>query len=692
MGNRPTDIQVQMDVGTSTANYSTTGSSLKAHRQGIDDALGELFQAGRFSHLIYLRDEQANGTDGGTFTSGAWRTRVLNTEVVDTGALCILASNQFTLAAGTYLLKARAPGFQCGSHRLQLYNFSDSSLVEIGPSASSSSTSGGDGIYAFLTCRFTIAASKTFELRHACQTTKATNGLGAADQGADPDSGIEVFAEVEIYVEGDGDAGLQSGTDYLHYQDQQTSGTYGGTFTSGAWRTRVLNTELADTGGHGSLASNAVTLAAGTYWLRASAPGYKCGVHNMRWRNTSDGITVLNGTSSLSNTTDFSVIRSSVSGIFTISASKTFELQHQCSHTRTTDGLGYATGSLFTVDHEVYAEVELYRLPDDGAAQAIPLPRGYKDHLSIGNNVTDSAHDIDIAPGVCRGALDGANMENGTTKVKRIDQVWASGTGSGGLGTAPLLEGSVTFGDGTGGGGSDEITAGSGTPFASTSVGDTIIVNGTSSNDGAYDVTAVTSSTVVEVSAGSFVSETAACSLHTVTIDTWYHVFAIKSSAFGTVDFGFDTDPAAATLLGSSGYSYYRRIGSILTDSSANVVPFQQHSHKFLWLNPPLDVSESIGTSVLRVVSSPPDVNCLVYMNGRNGTGTSAYVSSPDADDEPPSPIAGPLESFDSTDNSSGSVMVITDTSSRIRIRQSISDTIHLATLFYIDPLGEDND
>ena len=57
---------------------------------------------------IKLSDVKSAGTAGGTFTSGSWQTRTLNTEDSDTGGNCSLSSNQFTLDAGTYEINARA--------------------------------------------------------------------------------------------------------------------------------------------------------------------------------------------------------------------------------------------------------------------------------------------------------------------------------------------------------------------------------------------------------------------------------------------------------------------------------------------------------------------------------------------------------------------------------------------------------
>ncbi len=51
---------------------------------------------------------------------------------------------------------------------------------------------------------------------------------------------------------------------------------------------------------------------------------------------------------------------------------------------------------------------------------------------------------------------------------------------------------------------------------------------------------------------------------------TEYHLFIIMSAA-GVVDFGADQDPEASRLLTDSGYAYYRRLGSIITNAGQNI-------------------------------------------------------------------------------------------------------------------------
>jgi hypothetical protein len=151
-----------------------------------------------------------------------------------------------------------------------------------------------------------------------------------------------------------GGSGLYSA--YLCYQDQKASGTNGGTFTNGAWRTRDMNTEVADTASHGSVASNQVTLDAGTYRVFASAPVYQTGSHQLRLRNITAGTTAVVGQSSFAGTGagDTAVL----AGRFTLSVSTVLELQHRAQLTVSTNGLGVA-GSFG--DGETYANIELFK-------------------------------------------------------------------------------------------------------------------------------------------------------------------------------------------------------------------------------------------------------------------------------------------------------------------------------------------
>ena len=76
-----------------------------------------------FTSYAIIADVKAHNVDGGTFTLGAWRQRDLNTEITDPdGIVSITADSDFTLQAGSYLVKASAPAFGAARHMIKLTN------------------------------------------------------------------------------------------------------------------------------------------------------------------------------------------------------------------------------------------------------------------------------------------------------------------------------------------------------------------------------------------------------------------------------------------------------------------------------------------------------------------------------------------------------------------------------------------
>lgn len=118
----------------------------------------------------------ASPTDGGTFTSGAWQTRVVNTTQFNNITGASLAANQITLPAGTYEVTASGAANSCSQHVLALYNVTDAAHTMYGSSAYSAA--GNPSTNSVIMGRFTIASTKVFELRHRCAVTVATTGYG----------------------------------------------------------------------------------------------------------------------------------------------------------------------------------------------------------------------------------------------------------------------------------------------------------------------------------------------------------------------------------------------------------------------------------------------------------------------------------------------------------------------------------
>jgi hypothetical protein len=143
-------------------------------------------------------------------------------------------------------------------------------------------------------------------------------------------------------------------------EDQKSSGTAGGTFTSGADQVRTINTEVYDPFGLCSISSNQFTLLAGTYHIAWSAPASFVNAHQTLLYNVTDTAEVKRGSTEFSTSGLSGEIptRSFGSTVTTITGSKAFEIRHRANTTRATTGFGLA-GSFGT---EVYTRVEITKI------------------------------------------------------------------------------------------------------------------------------------------------------------------------------------------------------------------------------------------------------------------------------------------------------------------------------------------
>ena len=176
--------------GDSILIYDDSASALrKMTRTNFVAGIGGIFE----SQLLHVRDEKANNTAGGTFTSGSFQTRTLNTSVTNEISGASLASNQITLPSGTYYIHASAPASFVEGHQSKLRNTTDSSDTIIGTQGYSI-TSGGSQ-RSFIIGRFTIASQKVFEIQHRCGSTATPEGFGNnVNFGL-----IQVYTDVQIW-------------------------------------------------------------------------------------------------------------------------------------------------------------------------------------------------------------------------------------------------------------------------------------------------------------------------------------------------------------------------------------------------------------------------------------------------------------------------------------------------------------
>jgi len=318
--------------------------------------LSDLFKqgAGQEWKLLHVRHVLSSGNAAGTFTSGSYQTRPLNTVETNEISGASLSSNQITLPAGTYYFEGFADAYNVDTNKLKLYNVTDTADVIIGLV---SYVSNVDQQPAVISGMFTLSSTKTLEVQHRCSTTRSSDGYGFNATYGDS----EVYADFRFWRK-DESRVLPVNAPLLHVEDQKTSGTQGGTATSGSWFTRTLNTVVTNEIPDASLSTNQITLPAGKYYVDISVPGYRNTQYNIRLRNITDSTNDLNGTSEYSVNTYNVANRSFMSGILEITEQKVFEVQHRCQTTQTGNGLGVSTGVVFTVDHEVYSVVKIWKL------------------------------------------------------------------------------------------------------------------------------------------------------------------------------------------------------------------------------------------------------------------------------------------------------------------------------------------
>ncbi len=151
---------------------------------------------GLYSSIAMICDQKAYDVTGGAFTSGAWRTRDLNTEVSDADGIVSIASNQFTLQAGTYTIEWLAPAYNVRYHLSKLVGIT--SLGDSGyGTANRTGTAGGDtGQDSNGMAVVTLSGAEAFEIQHQCETTR-TYGFGSGQNSLDSGT-VNIYTQVKI--------------------------------------------------------------------------------------------------------------------------------------------------------------------------------------------------------------------------------------------------------------------------------------------------------------------------------------------------------------------------------------------------------------------------------------------------------------------------------------------------------------
>ena len=144
----------------------------------------------------------------------------------------------------------------------------------------------------------------------------------------------------------------------FHVQNVQASGVGGAALTAGAWRTRVINTELFNGIAGASLAANQITLPAGIYECRSWQMAYATYYSNVRLYNVTDAATaLLGGSGFIQGATTVVNVPYPVDGRFEIAAAKVFEFQFICNSGSGNEGSAGGNGV-----SEIYLDAMFWRV------------------------------------------------------------------------------------------------------------------------------------------------------------------------------------------------------------------------------------------------------------------------------------------------------------------------------------------
>lgn len=140
--------------------------------------------------IIFLREDQPMGTDGGTFTTGAWQKRTLNNEYDPVG-ICLLNNSEFIVPKGRYFVRASAPAYSVTKHQARLWNVTDGVVALRGTSeVIPNSTQSRSWVCGVIEPK----QSTKYRLEHSCSVTQAGNGFGVATGAL-----VETYSEVELW-------------------------------------------------------------------------------------------------------------------------------------------------------------------------------------------------------------------------------------------------------------------------------------------------------------------------------------------------------------------------------------------------------------------------------------------------------------------------------------------------------------
>lgn len=143
------------------------------------------------------RDEKSSGTNGGTFTTGAWQTRDLGPTVLPNKYFITTTTPaRFLLNfPGRWLIWGSAPGYKVNDHQTRIYNVTDAAVEFLGTVERSYSAQEASNRSHFCGIVSPTVGPTYYEVQHRGGATRLNDGFGGA-----ANLGVEVYSIVHALM------------------------------------------------------------------------------------------------------------------------------------------------------------------------------------------------------------------------------------------------------------------------------------------------------------------------------------------------------------------------------------------------------------------------------------------------------------------------------------------------------------
>ena len=136
-----------------------------------------------FQGGFWVTDKKSTNTDGGSFSSGAWRQRDLNEVEFKFGNVGTvgLSGNQITPTEGWYLIMWSAPAIRVGHHNSRIYTSWGG--IQYGTCGRTPTSGYHNESRSHGCARFWFNGSQTFGVQHKCDTGQSSSyGFGSGQR------------------------------------------------------------------------------------------------------------------------------------------------------------------------------------------------------------------------------------------------------------------------------------------------------------------------------------------------------------------------------------------------------------------------------------------------------------------------------------------------------------------------------